>query len=222
MNTKPAASTATAQDPSMEEILASIRRILSEDETSAAAVEPAPHADHAHAVGAIETAAEAPVDDILDLDPGMLVTAHAPAPEPAMAVAPAPARAPDPFDDLPDPPPPAPEPAAALPTEIAPSHDATDAMEPDLNAPFADPPIAPPHLVAPEAAAAAAVSVGSLVRTLVAERATAVHRGGPTIEDLVREEVRPLLKDWLDTHLPPMVERLVRAEIERVVSRTQI
>jgi cell pole-organizing protein PopZ len=217
MNTKPAAT----QDPSMEEILASIRRILSEDESSAAAAEPAPHADHAHAVGAIETAAEAPVDDILDLDPGMLVTPTPPEPEPAMAVAPA--RAPDPFDDLPDPPAPAPEPAAALPTEIMPSHDATDAMEPDLNAPFAEPiDHAAPHLVAPEAAAAAAQSVGSLMRTLAAERATAVHRGGPTIEDLVREEVRPLLKDWLDTHLPPMVERLVRAEIERVVNRTQL
>lgn len=221
MNTKPAASTATAQDPSMEEILASIRRILSEDESSAATAEPPPHADpadHGHAAGEIETASVAPADDILDLDPGMLVT-------PAAEVPKAAAPAPDPFDDLPDPPPPSPEPVAALPTEITPSHDATDAMEPDLNAPFAEPLMdhhAAPHLVAPEAAAAAAESVGSLMRTLAAERATAVHRGGPTIEDLVREEVRPLLKDWLDTHLPPMVERLVRAEIERVVGRTQI
>jgi cell pole-organizing protein PopZ len=46
-----------------------------------------------------------------------------------------------------------------------------------------------------------------------------VHRGGPTIEDLVREELRPVLKEWLDNHLPPLVERLVRAEIERVVNR---
>jgi cell pole-organizing protein PopZ len=36
---------------------------------------------------------------------------------------------------------------------------------------------------------------------------------------VVREELRPLLKEWLDQHLPPIVERLVRAEIERVVSR---
>ncbi|MEJ1978939.1 MAG: DUF2497 domain-containing protein [Acetobacteraceae bacterium] len=57
------------------------------------------------------------------------------------------------------------------------------------------------------------------MRTLVAERSTQVHRGGPTIEDLVREEIRPLLKGWLDTHLPPLVERLVRAEIERVMGR---
>ena len=35
----------------------------------------------------------------------------------------------------------------------------------------------------------------------------------------MREEMRPLLREWLDTHLPPLVERLVRTEIERVVNR---
>ncbi len=74
-------------------------------------------------------------------------------------------------------------------------------------------------LVAPEAAAAAASSVVALMRTLVSERRAAVARGGPTLEDLVREEMRPLLKQWLDAHLPGIVERLVRAEIERVVGR---
>ena len=64
-----------------------------------------------------------------------------------------------------------------------------------------------------------ASSLGNLVRTLYSERGTAVYREGPTIEDLVREEIRPLVKDWLDRHLPPLVERLVRAEIERVVGR---
>ncbi len=78
---------------------------------------------------------------------------------------------------------------------------------------------APEGLVAPEAAAAAAQSVGSLVRTLTAERSVQIHSGGPTIEDIVREEIRPVLKQWLDVHLPPLVERLVRAEIERVVGR---
>ena len=37
-----------------------------------------------------------------------------------------------------------------------------------------------------------------------------------TLEDLVREMLRPLLKSWLDDNLPGMVERIVRAEIERV------
>ena len=48
---------------------------------------------------------------------------------------------------------------------------------------------------------------------------TQVYSGGPTIEDIVREELRPMLKAWLDSNLPPLVERLVRAEIERVVGR---
>ena len=74
-------------------------------------------------------------------------------------------------------------------------------------------------LVAPAAAAAAATSVDALMRTLAAERSAAVSRGLVTIEDLVREEIRPLLKAWLDNHLPPVVERLVQAEIERVVGR---
>ena len=37
-----------------------------------------------------------------------------------------------------------------------------------------------------------------------------------TLEDLVRELLRPMLKTWLDDNLPNLVERLVRAEIERV------
>ena len=37
-----------------------------------------------------------------------------------------------------------------------------------------------------------------------------------TLEDLVQDMLRPMLKGWLDENLPSMVERLVRAEIERV------
>ena len=57
------------------------------------------------------------------------------------------------------------------------------------------------------------------MRAVSQDRDATVTRGGPSIEDVVREEVRPLLKSWLDQHLPEMVERLVRAEIERVVRR---
>ena len=74
-------------------------------------------------------------------------------------------------------------------------------------------------LIGPATAAAAAASVGSLLRAVSSERGSQVYRGGPSIEELVREEIRPILKDWLDMHLPPLVERLVRAEIERVVNR---
>ena len=143
----------------MEDILASIRRILSEDEAPAAAAQP-PSAQPAD-------------DDILVLDPAMIV------PEPA------------PHEAAPvSEPPPQPLPVAAR----------------------------LPSLVEPEAAAATATSVGGLVRTLM-ERSTQVRSGGPTIEDIVREEIRPLLKEWLNANLPLLVERLVRAEIERVVGR---
>ena len=76
------------------------------------------------------------------------------------------------------------------------------------------------ELMAPAAAAAAAASMGQLLRAVSQERSATVTRGGPSIEDVVREEVRPILKEWLDAHLPGIVERAVRAEIERVVSRS--
>jgi uncharacterized protein len=45
---------------------------------------------------------------------------------------------------------------------------------------------------------------------------TVLVQNARTLEDLVREMLRPMLKAWLDDNLPGMVERLVRAEIERV------
>jgi len=45
---------------------------------------------------------------------------------------------------------------------------------------------------------------------------TVLVHNARTLEDLVREMLRPMLKVWLDDNLPGMVERLVRAEIERV------
>lgn len=91
---------------------------------------------------------------------------------------------------------------------------------------------APPKLAAePEPAAerdqAAAVSpdptkasMGDLIRRLTSERTVQVSRSGPTLEDLVRQEMRPILRQWLDTHMPALVERLVRAEIERLIDRS--
>ena len=45
---------------------------------------------------------------------------------------------------------------------------------------------------------------------------TVLVQNARTLEDLVREMLRPMLKTWLDDNLPGLVERLVRAEIERV------
>ena len=158
----------------MEDILASIRRILSDDEVAAsgtAVPRPPAAAPEDHAAN----------DGVLVLDPAMMVSKP---PEAAV-------------------PEPAPVPVPVLPIPMTPAVVET----------------APHALIGPEAAAAATSSLDSLVRTIAAERTMQVHSGGPTIEDIVREELRPLLKEWLDVNLPPMVERLVRVEIERVVGR---
>lgn len=167
-------------DPSMEDILASIRRILSEEEQPAAE-KPAPQD---------RPEPDEPSDNsVLVLEPSMLLA------EPR-AMPPEPSPAPDPTPAV----------RAVEQPEAGP---AIVAVEPGDDT----------ELVAPETARAAAASVSELVATLAGERTTRVYGGGPTIEDLVRAELRPVLKEWLDTHLPPLVERLVRAEIERVVSR---
>lgn len=178
---------AAGGDPSMEDILASIRRILSEDEQAARAeagpsppparIEPEYHKDSNDD------------DDVLVLDPSMMV------PEPAAI-------------------PPLPEPRAVSPIELSEPLAPVVPVEPVLVERVAE-----SGLVGPEAARATAASLAGLIATLANERGTQVHAGGPTLEDLVRAVLRPLLKDWLDTHLPVLVERLVRTEIERVVGR---
>ena len=159
-----------AGDPQMDDILASIRRILNEDE----------------AQGAAASAGQTPAaGEPLELTEAMLVQpgpAAEPAPPAKAPVTPVVAEAP----------------APAAPVALPPGADA---------------------LLAPAVAAATTQAIGQLLRAVADERAAPVHRGGPSIEDVVREEVRPLLKSWLDQHLPPIVERLVRAEIERVVGR---
>ncbi len=168
-----------AGDPQMDDILASIRRILNEDEAQGAA-----------------SAAQPPAaGEPLELTEAMMVQ-PAPAVEPAPA--PKPPVIPTAAEALPQAPPQAPQAPPPAPVALPPGADA---------------------LLAPAVAAATTQAIGQLLRAVADERAAPVHRGGPTIEDVVREELRPLLKSWLDQHLPPIVERLVRAEIERVVGR---
>lgn len=76
-----------------------------------------------------------------------------------------------------------------------------------------------PSLVGGATEQATRGAVGSLRSALRDQRALQSHRGGPTIEDVVREEIRPLLSEWLDVNLPSLVERLVRSEIARIVEQ---
>lgn len=64
-------------------------------------------------------------------------------------------------------------------------------------------------------------SVGSLLRTVSADRNLGIGRQGLTLEDIAREELRPLLKVWLDANLPSIVDGVVRAEINRLINVTK-
>lgn len=165
-----------ASDQSMEDILASIRRILNEDEAAIPVTGDEPPAN---------TPAEPAEPEPLLLTEDMMVS------EP---IEPVPSAA-EPIVEA--------EAAPVAPPSPSPAPQPMDAE----------------GLLAPAVAAAAAASVSQLLRAVSTERGAMVHRGGPSIEDVVREELRPLLKEWLDQHLPAMVERLVRAEIERMVGR---
>ncbi|TCK28538.1 cell pole-organizing protein PopZ [Ancylobacter aquaticus] len=70
------------------------------------------------------------------------------------------------------------------------------------------------RLVSAPASSAVSAAFGSLQRTMSA----APHR---SVDDLVTDALRPMLKAWLDENLPALVERLVRAEIERVARHGQ-
>ena len=232
---------AKVQEPSMEEILASIRRIIADDEAKPGAAEKA----------ASPPAAAKPAV-MKDIPP----SAIAPAPKPA-AAAPKPAP-PAP----PPPPPPAPEPAvsnnqddidamlasldAATPEEdIRPAQPEADVFE--LTDEMALPDPAPsaasfnkiepaddiefseakasrrqPAYEAPFESAAPARPILSHSTVSAVESAfnslanTVLSNNARTLEDLVKEMLRPMLKSWLDDNLPGLVERIVKAEIERV------
>ena len=174
-------SDSNAPEPTMEEILASIRRIISEDEPAAAPAAPepefeAPPAPEPEAEDVLELTDPvhddaSPIETHGDLD----IHAHAPAPPaqaPVAAASPAPA----------------PE-----PVYVAPSVEGS--------------------LLSDDAAASAASSFGQLTQHLL------MPADGRTLEDVVRELLKPLLKTWLDAHLPAIVQAKVDEEVERIARR---
>jgi cell pole-organizing protein PopZ len=192
------------REPTMEEILASIRRIISEEDKPAESG-----------------------GDVLDLQPPPPPVAEVKAPPPAPAPAPAPkpepvaAKAPPPpvFDepeelappsraidedlliiekeDEPAPPPP-PAPIAAKAPPPAPKPEWTP------------PPTGPSEtLVSQPVAASTAGALGRLMGSML------VSSTG-TLDDVVRELLKPMLKEWLDANLPQLVEAEVAKEIDRI------
>ena len=68
--------------------------------------------------------------------------------------------------------------------------------------------------MSPDSAYAAQASFQALANSLVAQMG-----GDGRLQDMARDMLQPLLKEWLDDNLPQLVEKLVRDEIERVARR---
>ena len=191
----------------MDTILASIRRILNEDEVAPAEAAPERVSPERGNLERVTPAREPPKPPVPRLEEDVLVLGE------AMMV-------PEKIEPVLVPPPPmvlpavivAPPPAAtAQPQEVVVADRA--AIE---------------GLVAARTRAATAQSFDALHEALLREQPavpaspaspTLLRAGGPTIEDLVRDELRMLLSNWLDVHLPVMVEGMVRTEIEKLTRR---
>jgi uncharacterized protein len=234
---------AKVQEPSMEEILASIRRIIADDEAKPAAAEKAPPpSPPPPAAAAAPPKQERPAP--------VAPPPAAPAPPKAAAPAPAPISAPvatnsqDDIDALlngldeattpeeirPAAPELEPEPdVLELTDDMAmaepPPQPAFKRVEPPDDLEFTEAvakasrrepafelppsPVDSPPILSRTTVSAVESAFNSLAHTVLSNNAR-------TLEDLVKEMLRPMLKSWLDDNLPGLVERIVKAEIERV------
>jgi cell pole-organizing protein PopZ len=185
---------AKAQEPSMEEILASIRRIISDENgpgelaQKPAPERPAPPLASAAMPAAPPVREPAPLlsqePDVLELT-DMVETKSEPVFKPVEG------------------------PDVEFRDQVR-KHPEPEALAPAaLPARAAYPTRLDEQLLSQRASEAVSAAFGTLANTMFAE-------GSRSIEDVVREMLKPMLQTWLEDNLPSLVERLVRAEIERV------
>lgn len=180
-------------EPSMEEILASINRIIADDKKPGDA---SPHS------------AGEPNNEVLELTEAIAEDGT------IRRIEPVPPRLATP--ELPAP--------TAEPKLESPRLDLPQLDPPRLDPPRLDPPKLDPgvrdHVLSAAAAGAAAAALGRLAATPPPENPPEEpERGGSgnTLEDLVRDALRPLLRSWLDANLPALAEKLAREEIARIL-----
>ena len=171
----------TEEEPSIEEILDSIRQIISDDdeENSDEAVE--------------EAAAPEPEEESVDDEEEVVELT-------------------DKIDDEPEPEPePAPEPEPEPAPEPEPVEIDMQDVEEDVVDEIED--FGDSEILTDAAESATYDGFEKLVKQ------TAVEYNGITLEEIVRTELKPLLREWLDDNLPSMIERLVAEELERISKR---
>ena len=179
------------QDPSMEDILTNIRDILTEEEAEMATA---------------ETASEPGPDLSPDPEPS-------PDPDPGPGSDPDPALRSDPetfFNEEP-------EPETTFKPEPAPMPPALEAMlelTPDM--------VAREVMSEPTSRASTDV-LSELAAAILDRRDMAVDTSSRdmTLEGIVREMLKPILREWLDRNLPYLIERLVKREIDLMVNRAE-
>ncbi|MDH2381091.1 DUF2497 domain-containing protein [Bradyrhizobium sp. CER78] len=240
---------AKVQEPSMEEILASIRRIIADDEAkpgaaekpAAAAPPPPPKAEPAPPPAA-KPAMKSPPPAAPPAAKAAAPAPKSPAPAPAAAasnsqddidsllasldeatpaaeIRPSPQPEADVFELTDDMALPEPAPAPSF-RKVEPQDDVefTEARtrvpaQESVREPVREPPAietAPmQQIISGTTMRAVESAFNSLANTVLSNNAR-------TLEDLVKEMLRPMLKSWLDDNLPGLVERIVKAEIERV------
>ncbi len=183
-------------EPSLEDILASIRRIISEEGPAVATASPS-----LASIGAASNddvlvlTRRAPKEDheMSDSDDRWTSSAHQPSPDR------------DVMHGV------ASEASQAAVLEVAP-----DPVWCEAGAPEDEP------VVAPQTEAAAAAALDRLSAAAHGARPVAslmMPAPGRSIEDVVRELMRPMIKEWLDENLPAIVEARVDEEVERIARR---
>lgn len=208
-------------EPTMEEILASIRRIISENDEEEEARK------RAEAKGTAGTAGAA-VLELTDMvtDDGTVVSLAAARQHEQIVEATAEENIPqepdggdrDAMEDGS-----AQEERAEMTTENPKDGAAEFARSEDAGA-AAPAPGTEEGLVSADTASTATASFAELARSLSQEPATAGNiplGSGRTLEDLVQEMIRPMLKAWLDQNLPRIVEQQVRREVNRMARRAE-
>ena len=193
----------TAQEPTMEEILASIRRIISEDDAPAETApvaaapepQPAPEPEPVHSSALMDETPSmeephASEEDVLELTDAY----EAPAAES--------------LGDL--------DISPAEPFPSAPVAESVFVEEP-VQAYAPEPAPAYDSLVGDSAAASAASAFAGFASSIRKPDPIETAGGsGPTVDELARSLLRPMLKEWLDANLPAIVEAQVRKEVERI------
>jgi len=228
-------------DLSMDEILTTIRRIIAEDEQSStsatigiagAAAVPGSAAGASTSSGATAKEAAAAEEEVLELTDALnedgTVRRLAPigSSSRAAAVAPVPTSVeafggsqPPPFEGRREPEPPA--------LGVGSKTESAAATRPEPELPRSEPanppaPEAGSGSVRPSSEAGADVAAAAFARLAATPRVPSEYPkvGERPLEEIVRDELRPMLRTWLDANLPQLVERLVETEIARIVRRS--